>query len=83
LRGTLNAASRSPAKARMPASSAVSPSRRTTAAATSSPSFGMWQREGHDLRDGRMRRQDTVDLQRETFSPPRLMISFSRPVSVR
>lgn len=39
--------------------------------------------EGDDLRDGRVIEQDAVHFQGVIFSPPRLMISFRRPVRRR
>ena len=60
------------------------PSRSTTAAATSSPSLSCGMREGDHLlppRDGPSALSSTSSG--EIFSPPRLMISFSRPVSRR
>ena len=43
----------------------------------------MRHRERHRLQDGGMVHQGFVHLAWLIFSPPRLMISFSRPVSVR
>ena len=83
LRGTLKPARRPAAKSRTSPGAASIPSRRTTAAATSSPSFGWGMAKVTTCCTAGCAMSTSSTSRGEIFSPPRLMISFRRPVMVK
>ena len=81
--GTLKEASRDAAKSRTSASATVAPLRGTMAAATASPSVRCRTANVTACAIAGCCSRTSSTSRGETFSPPRLMISLSRPVMVR
>ena len=78
--GTLKAASRSATKRLSSSARTLRPLRRTTAAATSSPSVGCGTPNAAACATAGCSARTSSTSRGEIFSPPRLISSFRRPV---